>query len=51
MCRFRGSRILIGVAGSKIWAARILPGGPCSSSYSLISGAGSVPTTSAIDRM
>ena len=47
----RRSRILIGVDGSKTSAALIAPGGPCSASYSLISGTGSVPTTPAMLRM
>ena len=34
----RRSRILIGVDGSKTSAARSAPGGPCTASYSLISG-------------
>ena len=47
----RRSRILIGVDGSKTSAALIAPSGPCSASYSLISGTGSVPTTPAMLRM
>ena len=45
------SRILIGVDGSNTSAALIIPGGPCSVSYALISGTGSVPTTAAMLRM
>ncbi len=47
----RRSRILIGVDGSNTSAARIAPGGPCSASYSLISGSGSRPTAVAMLRM
>ena len=45
------SRILIGLVGSNTSAARIGLGGPCSASYSLISGTGSVPTAPAMLRM
>ena len=45
------SRILIGVDGSNTSAALIVPGGPCSASYALISGTGSAPTTAAMLRM
>jgi len=47
----RRSRILIGVDGSNTSAALIVPGGPCSASYALISGTGSAPTTAAMLRM
>src|SRR5580700_9319759 len=47
----RRSRILIGVDGSNTSAARIAPSGPCSASYSLISGSGSRPMTVPMLRM
>src|ERR1700678_4323327 len=47
----RRSLILIGVDGSKTSAAEMLPGVPCSASYSLISGTGSRPTAAATLRM
>ena len=47
----RRSRILTGLDGSNTSAALIVPGGPCSASYALISGTGSVPTTPAMLRM
>ena len=40
----RRSRILIGLDGSNTSAALSVPGGPCSASYSLISGTGLAPT-------
>ena len=49
--RERRSRILIGREGLNTSAARIEPSGSWSASYSLISGAGSAPTTPAMLRM
>ncbi len=47
----RRSLIRSGLDGSNTSAARIACGAPCASSYSLMSGTGSMPTTDAMLRM